>query len=53
MNTKNAAQACDIDGGEGTQRPLIGEESGAGPPPAFHSDGKPSRHFSGVRNPIL
>jgi hypothetical protein len=51
--TKNAAQACDTGGGQGTQRPLSSKKRGAGPPPAFRADDKPSRHFSGVRNPVF
>ena len=53
MSTKKAAQACDTGGGQGTQRPQNRKQCGVGPPSAFRADVKPSRHFSGVRNPVF
>ena len=45
--TKNAAQACDTGGGQGTNV-RRNKTRGVGPPPAFRADGKPSRHFSAL-----
>jgi len=51
--TKNAAQACDIGVGQGTQRRSNPGSTALGRRPLVSWDVKPSTRFSGLRNPIF